>query len=177
MAHHVHLAVPVTEQDHSQGDANAPVTLVQYGDYECPYTRQSTTVIRAIQPQLGDRLRFVFRNFPLIQIHPHALHSALAAEAADAQGKFWEMHDYIFHHQHALEDGDLSRYAEAVGLDHARYARDVNDQHALDRIEKDMEGGERSGVGGTPTFFINGTRYEGSWEQNDLLAALKEAGA
>jgi protein-disulfide isomerase len=175
MTRHVHLTVPVTDQDHSQGNPNAPVTLVQYGDYECPYTRQSTNIVRAIQPQLGDHLRFVYRNFPLIQIHPHALHAALAAEAADAQGKFWEMHDYIFHHQHTLEDADLERFAQAVGLDHARYAQDVNDPRALDRIEKDMEGGVRSGVAGTPTFFINGTRYEGSWEQDDLLAAIHQA--
>src|SRR6266478_3522544 len=93
-----HLAVPVSDRDHHQGPATAAVTLVQYGDYECPYTRQSTTVVQALQLQLGARLRFVFRNFPLVQIHPHALRAAEAAEAAAAQGKFWEMHDYIFHH-------------------------------------------------------------------------------
>ncbi len=175
MTRHIHLALPVSDQDHTQGIATAPITLVQYGDYECPYTRQSTTSVRAIQPQLGNRLRLVFRNFPLIQIHPHALHAALAAEAADAQGKFWDMHDYIFHHQHTLEDADLERFAAAVGLDHARYVQDVNDQRVLSRIQTDMEGGERSGVGGTPTFFINGILYEGSWDQDEFLAALTSA--
>ena len=175
MTQRIRLAVPVSERDHRQGPATAAVTLVQYGDYECPYTRQSTTVVRAIQQQLGDQLLFVFRNFPLIEIHPHALHAALAAEAAATQGKFWEMHDSIFHHQHTLEDSDLTRFAEAVGLDMEQYARDMMQQRHLLRIEEDVDGGERSGVQGTPTFFINGVLYRGSWEQNALLAALEAA--
>ncbi len=169
------LAVPVSERDHSQGPATAAITLVQYGDYECPYTRQSTTVVRALQHQLGDQLRFVFRNFPLIEIHPHALHAALAAETAASQGKFWEMHDYTFHHQHTLEDADLARFAGEVGLDMEHYARDMIQQRHLPRIEEDVEGGERSGVQGTPTFFINGVLYHGSWKQDALLAALQAA--
>ena len=120
MAQRTHLAVPVSERDHIQGPDTATVTLVQYGDYECPYTRRSTWVVQAIQQQLGDQLRFVYRNFPLTEIHPHALHTAFAAEAADAQGKFWEMHNYIFHHQHTLEDADLEQFAGAVGLDMQR---------------------------------------------------------
>ncbi len=175
MAQRIHLAVPVSERDHSQGPATAAVTLVQYGDYECPYTRQSTTIVRALQQQLGGQLRFVFRNFPLTEIHSHALHAALAAEAAAAQGMFWQMHDYIFHHQHTLEDADLEQFAEAVGLDMQQYARALADQHALARIEEDVEGGERSGVQGTPTFFINEVLYRGSWEQDVLLAALQAA--
>jgi len=170
-----HLVEPVSERDHRQGPATAAVTLVQYGDYECPYTRQSTTIVRAIQQQLGDQLRFVFRNFPLTEIHPHALHAALAAEAAATQGKFWQMHDYIFHHQHTLEDSDLEQFAVAVGLDMQQYAVALDDQRALARIEEDVEGGERSGVQGTPTFFINGVLYRGSWEHNALLAALQTA--
>jgi len=170
-----HLAVPVSERDHSQGPVTAAVTLVQYGDYECPYTRLSTTIVRALQQQLGEQLRFVFRNFPLTEIHPHALHAALAAEAAAAQGKFWQMHDYIFHHQHTLGDADLAQFAEAVGLDLQQYARAMAEQRALARIEEDVEGGERSGVQGTPTFFINGALYRGSWERDALLAALQAA--
>src|SRR6202790_2522911 len=175
MTQGTHLVVPVSERDHHQGPASAAVTLVQYGDYECPYTRQSTTVVRAIQQQLGEQLRFVFRNFPLTEIHPHALHAALAAEAAALRGKFWEMHDYIFHHQHTLEDADLAQFAEAVGLDVQRYARDMTGKATLVRIEEDVESGERSGVQGTPTFFINGVWYRGSWEQEALLAALQAA--
>ena len=177
MTQRIHLGVPVSERDHSQGPATAAVTLVQYGDYECPYTRQSTTIVRAIQQQLGDKLRFVFRNFPLTEIHPHALHAALAAEAAAAQGKFWQMHDYIFHHQHTLEDSDLEHFAEAVGLDMQQFARDMAERPYMSRIEEDLKSGIRSGVRGTPTFFINGVLYPGSWEQEALLAALEEAGA
>src|SRR2546421_6531355 len=135
MIQRTHLAVPVSERDHSQGPVTAPVTLVQYGDYECPYTRQSTTVVQALQAQLGERLRFVFRNFPLVQIHPHALHAAEAAEAAAAQGKFWEMHDYIFHHQHTLEDADLARFAEAVFLFLSLVLQHMKAQCHVSRIE------------------------------------------
>jgi protein-disulfide isomerase len=175
MTQRTHLAVPVSERDHYQGPATAAVTLVQYGDYECPYTRLSTNVVRAIQQQLGEQLRFVYRNFPLTEIHPHALHAALAAEAAAAQGQFWQMHDSIFHHQHTLEDADLEQFAEAVGLDLQQYARALADQRALARIEEDVEGGERSGVQGTPTFFINGVLYRASWEREALLLALQAA--
>jgi len=166
---------PVSERDHRQGPDTAAVTLVQYGDYECPYTRRSTWVVLAIQQQLGEQLRFIYRNYPLTEIHPHALHAALAAEAAAVQGKFWEMHDYIFHHQHTLEDADLAQFAEAVGLDVQRYARDMTGKATLVRIEEDVESGERSGVQGTPTFFINGILYRGSWEHDALLAALQAA--
>ena len=175
MAQRTRLAVPVGERDHRQGPETAILTLVQYGDYECPYTRQSTWVVQDIQKQLGNQLCFVFRNFPLTEIHPHALHAALAAENAAMQGKFWEMHDYIFHHQHTLEDSDLAQFAAAVGLETQQYARDMAHQRSLPHIEEDLEGGERSGVQGTPTFFINGVLYRGSWEQDALLAALQAA--
>lgn len=170
-----HLTNPVSERDHTQGAANAEITLVQYGDYECPYTRRSNYAVAEMQQELGDRLRFVYRNFPLISIHPHALHAAEAAEAAAAQGKFWEMHDYIFHHQHTLEDSDLEKFAEAVGLDLERFNRDMQEHNQLDRIDEDVKGGEASGVRGTPTFFINGTLYKGSWETEQLRAALQTA--
>src|SRR5690242_18345232 len=131
------LVVPVSERDHSQGLDSSAITLVQYGDYECPYTRQSTWVVQAIQQQLGEQLRFVYRNFPLTEIHPHALQAALAAEAAAFEGKFWEMHDYIFHHQHTLAERDLEQFAEAVGLDMQRYTQDTAEQRGLPRIEED----------------------------------------
>jgi protein-disulfide isomerase len=175
MTQRTRLVVPVSERDHRQGPDTAAVTLVQYGDYECPYTRRSTWVVQAIQQQLGEQLRFIYRNFPLTEIHPHALHAALAAESAAAQGKFWEMHDYIFHHQRTLEDADLAGFAEAVGLDLQQYTRDMAERRALARIEEDVKGGERSGVQGTPTFFINGVMYRGSWEQDALLPALQAA--
>src|SRR5258708_1310822 len=146
-----HLVGPVSERDHSQGPATAAVTLVQYGDYECPYTRQSTTIVRAIQQQLGDQLRFVFRNFPLTEIHPHALHAALAAEAAAAQGKFWQMHDSIFHHQHALEDADLEQFAEAVGLDMQQYSPDKAERPSISPIEEDLHSATPRPLPATPT--------------------------
>ncbi len=153
----------------------APGQEAHNGDYECPYTRQSSNVVRATQQQLGDQLRFVFRNFPLTEIHPHALHAAFAAEAAAAQGKFWQMHDYIFHHQHTLEDSDLEQFAGAVGLDMQQFARGMAERPYISRIEEDLQSGLRSGVRGTPTFFINGVLYPGSWEQEALLSALEAA--
>jgi protein-disulfide isomerase len=169
------LAVPVGEGDHRQGPDTAPVTLVQYGDYECPYTRRSLAVVGAIQQRLGEQLRFVFRNFPLTEIHPHALHAALAAEAAGAQGRFWEMHEAIFRHQRALEDPDLVGLAVGLVPDPERLARDLAQQRYLPRIERDVEGGEGSGVGGTPTFFINGAVHGDPWDLETLLTAVQAA--
>ena len=108
------LTMPVGERDHAQGPADAPVTLVEYGDYECPYCGMAYPIVKQVQARFGDRLRFVFRNFPLTEIHPHALHAALAAEAAGSQGQFWPMHDAIFQHQHSLGDADLTRLAEGL---------------------------------------------------------------
>src|SRR5258707_1963964 len=156
MTQRTRLVVPVSERDHRQGPDTAAVTLVQYGDYECPYTRRSTWVVQAIQQQLGGKLRFIYRNFLLTEIHPHALYAALAAEAAAGQGKFWEMHDYIFHHQHTLEDADLAGFAEAVGLDMQQYTRDMAERRGRARIEEDVEGGERTRVQRTPNLFITG---------------------
>jgi protein-disulfide isomerase len=175
MTQPTNLTLAVGDRDHRQGPDRATITLVQYGDYECPYTRRSTNVIRAIQQQLGDQLRFVFRNFPLSEIHPHALHAALAAEAAGSQGQFWPMHDAIFQHQHTLGDADLTRLAEELVPELPRFVADLVEQRHLPRIEEDVEGGARSGVEGTPTFFINGVRYEGSWDLEQLLSALRAA--
>ena len=150
------LTPPITARDHAQGPAEAPATLVMFGDYECPYTRRAHQTVRQVRRQLGDAFRFVFRNFPLVEIHPHALHAVLAAEAADTQGRFWEMHDHLFAHQRALEDGDLLRYAGELGLDAARLAQDVGAHVHAARIDEDVASGERSGVEGTPTLFVNG---------------------
>jgi protein-disulfide isomerase len=175
MAPHIQLTAPVDKRDHRQGAPTAAVTLVLYGDYECPYTRQASKVVRALQPHFGEQLQFVFRNFPLIQIHPHALHAAEAAEAAAAQGKFWEMYEYIFHHQHTLEDADLLLFANAVGLNAAKFTQDMDEHRFLPRIEEDVESGIQSGVEGTPTFYLNGVLYQGSWEQDPLQAAITHA--
>lgn len=173
----MNLTQPVSERDHIQGRSDAPTTLVIYGDYECPYTRGALMSVKQQRERLGDRLRFVFRNFPLYEIHPHALRAAEAAEAAAAQGSqpFWTMHTYLFAHQNALEDKDLRQYAALVGLDMARYDRDMAEHAHADRIQEDVESGLASGVGGTPTLFINGLRHDGSWEFQPLLHALERS--
>lgn len=128
----VKLALPVSsEKDHIQGSMNAPVTLVEYGDYECPYTGQAHPIVKEIQKQLGDRLLFVFRNFPLTQIHAHAEHAAEAAEAAAAQGKFWDMHDYLFKHQRALDDNHLLKYAEEIGINTNKFQNEMSGHSML----------------------------------------------
>jgi protein-disulfide isomerase len=170
------LAPPVSERDHIQGPGTAAVTLVEYGDYECPFCGQAYPIVKEIQRRLGDQLRFVFRNFPLTQSHPHAEHAAEAAEAAGAQDRFWEMHDYLFEHQRALDDAYLLEYAAALNLDQARFKHDLTVHTFADRVREDFRSGVRSGVNGTPTFFINGTRHDDSYDLETLLAALEAAG-
>ena len=157
------LAPPVSERDHIDGPDDAPVTLVEYGDYECPYCLMAHPIVKAAQKRLGARLRLVFRHFPLREIHPHAAHAAEAAESAAAQGDFWRMHDTIFEHQHALDDDHLLAYASALGLDAERIAEDLANGTYAKRVREDFRSGVRSGVNGTPTFFINGERYGGTW--------------
>lgn len=167
------LVLPVGDRDHAQGPANAPVTLVEYGDYECPYCGQAYPIVKAVQKVLGPRLRFVFRNFPLSEAHPNASNAAEAAEAAGQQGKFWEMHDTLFEHQDALRPRDLVAYATRLGLDSERLARELESHTHATRVREDFMSGVRSGVNGTPTFFINGERHDGSWDQRHLLAAIE----
>ena len=168
------LTLPVGERDHIQGLATAPITLVEYGDYECPYCGQAYPVVKEIQKRLGKRLRFVFRNFPLSTMHPHAEHAAEAAEAAGAQAKFWEMHDALYGNQEALDDGDLVEYAAAVGLDQTRFTGEMAKHTHAARVREDFMSGVRSGVNGTPTFFINGVRYDDSPDLKTLLNAMEQ---
>jgi protein-disulfide isomerase len=159
--------------DHVRGPEGASLILV-YGDYECPYTRRAYREIERVEAQLPDGVRFAFRHFPLTDIHPHALAASLAAEAAAAQGRFWEMHDMLFHRQKALEDDDLRRYAEEVGLDLARFDSDRAGDKALERVERDFRSGLESGqVLGTPTLFIGGAVHDGAFDAETLLAALE----
>lgn len=169
------LTVPAGERDHAQGPATAAVTLVEYGDYECPYCGQAYQVVKDLQQQFGERLRFVFRNFPLRESHPHAEQAAEAAEAAGAQDKFWEMHDALYEHQRALDERDLVRYVEQVGVDGSGLKRDLGQHTHADRVREDFMSGVRSGVNGTPTFFINGERYDGSFDVDSLRAAVQDA--
>jgi protein-disulfide isomerase len=166
------LKPPVGPQDHVQGNPDAPIELVEYGDFECPFCGQAYDSVKAVQAALGDDLRFVFRNFPLAQAHPHALAAAQAAEAAGLQGRFWEMHDVLFEHQDMLDEANLLRFAAALGLDMERFARDFASPEVAAKIRADFLSGARSGVNGTPTFFVNGERYDGSWAPQDFVAAL-----
>jgi protein-disulfide isomerase len=170
------LTVPVSaERDHIQGPADAPVTLVEYGDYECPYCGRAHPIIKQVQERLGDRMRFVFRNFPITTAHPRAEPAAEAAEAAGAQDRFWEMHDLIYVGQPRLSDADLRGYAEQVGLDLERFDRELANHTYADRVREDFMGGVRSGVNGTPSFFINGARYDDPYDVDTLTAALERA--
>jgi protein-disulfide isomerase len=166
------LVPPVGEDDHAEGPANAPVTLVEYGDFECPHCGRAYPIVRAVQRRLGKRLRFVFRHFPLTEMHPHAQHAAEAAEAAAAQGKFWEMHGRLFERQFALEDENLVEYALDLGLDASRVGRELAAHIYKPQVRDDFMSGVRSGVNGTPTFFIDGVRYDGAWDEDTLTAAL-----
>jgi protein-disulfide isomerase len=167
------LSLPVTiERDHIQGKAHAPVTLVEYGDYECPYCGQAYPIVKRIQKQLKDQLRFVFRNFPLAQVHPHAQQTAEAAEAAAVQKKFWDMHDLLYENQQALDYYHLVEYASTLDLDIERFNNDLFSHVYAGRVREDFISGVRSGVNGTPTFFVNGVRYNDSRDYETLLDRL-----
>jgi protein-disulfide isomerase len=167
------LAVPVGERDHVRGPATAPVTLVEYGDYECPYCRAAVAIVDELQRVLPDQLRFVFRHFPLENLHPHARRAAEAAEAAAAQGKFFEMHATLFEHQAALEDEDLLRYAAELDLDTASFRADLDAHTYASRVREDFRGGIRSGVRGTPTFYLDDARYDGVLGVRQLVATIR----
>jgi protein-disulfide isomerase len=168
------LTPPVSADDHATGPDDAPITLVEYGDYECPYCGMAHPIVKRAQGELGSQLRFVFRHFPLAEIHPHARLAAQAAEAAGAQGKFWEMHDTLFEHQDALEVQDLVGYAESLELDTVKFVRDLETGTYANRVRDDFRSGVKSGVNGTPTFFMNGARYDGSWANEEaFIGALR----
>lgn len=168
-----HTLEPLDEAlDHVRGPAAARLIL-EYGDFECPYSRRAYREIQRVEAQVPGGLRFAFRHFPLTEIHPHALAASLVAEAAAAQGRYWEMHETLFHHQKALEDEDLRRYASELGLDLNRFDRDRSGEAALERVERDFRSGLQTGqVLGTPTLFIDGVVHEGAFDAETLLAAL-----
>lgn len=170
------LTPPVGPDDHVRGNDAARVTLVEYGDYECPYCGLAYRVVKSLQRSMGDELRFVFRNFPLRQSHPHAAHAAESAEAVGAvagEGAFWKMHDVLFESQDALDDADLVRYARKLGVDRQTLLAALERGTYGRRVRKDFRSGVRSGVNATPTFFVNGERYDGDWNDAEtFLEAL-----
>ncbi|MBA3716630.1 MAG: Na+/H+ antiporter NhaA [Actinobacteria bacterium] len=174
----VDLAFPVDpDEDHIRGPADAPVTLVEYGDFECPYCGRAEPVLRELLAEFGDELRFVFRDLPLSDVHPRAQLAAEAAEAAAAQGKFWEMHDILFEHQDALTPQDLVRYAEEIGLDVPRFRDELRRRVYAPGVAEDVTGADESNVAGTPTFFVNGRRHHGAYDEESLAAAVRSAWA
>jgi protein-disulfide isomerase len=163
----------VDANDWAKGPADAPVTLLEYGDFECPFCGRAYWELKKLESAVGDTVRFVFRHFPLTQLHPHALLAAEAAEAAGAQGRFWEMHDRLFENQQNLEAPALLTYAADLGLDMSRFTRDLQEHRFLPKIRRDFLEGVRSGVNGTPSFFLNGERHNGSYTAEALLAAIE----
>lgn len=171
------LTVPIHERDHLRGSPDAPVLLVEYGDFECPYCGAAYVAVKKLERDLPDTLAVVFRQFPLVNVHPHAQLAAEAAEAAGAQGRFWKMHDVLFEHQDALAPADLMKYATALHLDLKRFAGDLSGHVFLPKIQDDMKGGLQSGVKGTPTFFINGVLHQGGHDEASLLASIMQVAA
>ncbi len=166
------LTLPVGTRDHVQGLLDAAVVLVEYCDYHCLDSGQAYSIVKKIQQSLGDQLCFVFRHFPLTQLYPQAQKAAEAAESAGAQGKFWEMHNTLFEHQHALDDADLVEYAIALNLDIPQFLREMSQHVHAERVQEDIRSGVSSGVRSTPTFFINGIRHDGDWNLERLQAAI-----
>lgn len=168
------LKIPVSSQDHIQGNENAPLTLVEYGDYECPYCGMAYLIVKRLQRHFGNDLRLVFRNFPLIDSHPHAGIAAMTAEFAASKGKFWEMHDLLYENQKFLAISNLLTYAQNLNLSQDELQNAIEQEVFVEKIQQDFMGGVRSGVNGTPTFFINDHRFNGSFEYENLLRALDE---
>lgn len=168
------LVVPVSQNDHVLGDPEAPVVIVEYGDYQCPYCGQAYAIAKGLQRKFGNDLCVVFRNFPLVQVHPFSTGAAQAAEAAGAQGKFWQMHDLLYEHQEALEFEDLVSYARELELDVERFWQEIENDAFSEKVAQDIRGGIRSGVNGTPTFFLNGIRYDDSWDFDNFSAAIQK---
>lgn len=169
------LTLPVGERDHIQGPVNARVTLVEYGDFECPHCGRAHQVLEALRERQGDQYRLVFRHFPLKQIHPHAEPAAEASEAAGKRGQFWQMHDILFTHQPALNNLHLVQYAGELGIDTEWFVEALALHAFKDRVAEDFMSGVRSGVNGTPTLFLQGTRYNGSVDVESLSSAIDDA--
>lgn len=169
------LAVPVSAVDHVLGVARAPITIVEYGDFECPNCKQAAPAVKLLLERFGGKVRLVYRHFPLEEVHPHALAAAQSAEAAAGQGRFWQMHDLLFENQHHLKPQQLRVYAQKLELDMVRYDVEMGDDVYLQRIREHEAGASRSGVRGTPAFFVNGKIHDVSFGFQSLGEAIEAA--
>ncbi len=169
------LMSPVDERDYVRGFDDAAVTVVEYGDYEDPYSGQAYYLLKKLQSETGNGFKLVFRNFPLTQIRPHALPAALAAEAAGLQASFWDMHSILFEHQDGLEPEHLIVYAQVLGLDLERFIIDMTSDVAAAYVREDFVSGTQSGVNGTPTFYVNGKRYDEGYDYESLKSTIEQA--
>ena len=167
------LTVAVSAVDHTLGPAHAPVTMVEYGDFECPSCKQAAPAVKLLLDRFAGRIRFVYRHFPQEEVHPHALHAAQDAEAAGGQGKFWQMHDLLFDNQRHLKLPQLRSYAERLELDLARYDFEMDDEVYLQRVREQVDSGIQSGVRATPTFFINGVLHDASYGLQSLAQGVE----
>jgi len=167
------LKPEVSSKDHIEGSESASITIVEYGDYQCPHCAYAYPVIKEIQQTFGNQIRFVFRHFPLQESHELAFPAALAAEAATLQGKFWEMHDAIYENQYRLSEDLFEELAETIGLDVEQFQKDISADNLKEKVEDDFESGVRSGVNGTPSFYVNGTKFDGG--PDELFEMLKES--
>jgi protein-disulfide isomerase len=167
------LKIAVSSNDHIQGNKDAALELVEYGDYQCPHCGHAYPIVKSIQKKMGNKLKFVFRNFPLAESHPNAVNAAVASEAAALQNKFWEMHDHLFEFQSRLDDTSLIKYAGQLKLDVTQFEQDFEKPELIQKVDADFESGVRSGVNGTPSFFINGEKYEDSWDEETFLSYLE----
>ena len=175
MSRHTDLAIPVTAVDHALGTEHSPVTVVEYGDFECPICKQAAPAVKLMLERFGARTRFVFRHYPVESAHPNAMHAAQAAEAAGGQGKFWQMHDLLFDNQRHLKVTNLREYAQRLELDMPRFIAEMDDEIYLQRVREHMEGATRSHVRGTPTFFINGALHDVSFGMHSLMDGVEAA--
>jgi len=169
------LKTPVSKDDHIQGNFNAPITLVEYGDYECPYCGNAEPIVKNLQKHFSKQMRFIFRNFPLAEVHPYAMLAAETAEFADSKGKFWEMHDLLYKNQSLLNPELCIKLVQGLKLPTEEYEIAIQNHAFEEKIKRSFMSGVRSGVNGTPTFFINEQRYNGPAELEEMISAIEEA--
>ena len=167
------MYLEVNKNDHIQGSVNAPIELIEYADFQCPYCGRAYYIVKKLQKKLGNNIKFVFRHFPLTELHPYALHASIAAEIAGSYGKFWEMHDLLFENQNALDDYYLLEYAKKLGIKATDFEMDFGKDRFYQKVKDDYDSGIENGVQGAPTFFVNGELYDGNWMTSEFVEYLE----